>query len=63
MARNCALLLLMVYADSDAIARFTGTDNPRNIRVLLLDDEGTVRWYHDRGYSAGTVLALLEELR
>ena len=41
------------YGDAaEAIGRFTGTELPRNARVLLLDDEGVVRWFHDQGFSA-----------
>ncbi|MEM7307471.1 MAG: hypothetical protein AAF682_12410 [Planctomycetota bacterium] len=54
--------VVTVYADADAIAELTGTENPRNIRVVVLDSQGTVRWFHDRGYSAGTLLRLLDEL-
>jgi len=41
-----------------ALERFTGNDGGRNMRVLLLDAEGTVRWFHDRGFSAGKLLEL-----
>ena len=40
------------------ILKLTGNQNPRNIRVLLLDGEGQVRWFHDRGFSAGKLLEL-----
>ena len=48
------------YGDEgEKIEVFTGSaENPRNIRVLLLDDGGVVRWFHDRGYSAGTLLKM-----
>jgi hypothetical protein len=44
--------VLTIYADADEIVTFTGTENPRNARVLLLDARGHVVWFHDRGYSA-----------
>jgi hypothetical protein len=40
------------------IVDFTGNEQPRNIRVLLLDAEGRVRWFHDRGFSAAKLLEL-----
>ena len=43
---------------ADKIARVTGTERPRNARVLLLDREGLIRWFHDGGYSAGTLIEL-----
>lgn len=42
---------------SDIVA-FTGNTNPRNMRVVLLDAEGKVRWFHDRGFSAGKLIEL-----
>lgn len=43
---------------ADKIAELTGTERPRNARVLLLDGEGIVRWFHDAGFSAPTLIDL-----
>jgi hypothetical protein len=40
------------------VARFTGNEGGRNLRVLLLDHDGVVRWFHDRGFSAAKLLEL-----
>jgi hypothetical protein len=40
------------------VVALTGNENGRNMRVLLLDRDGVVRWFHDRGYSAGKMLEL-----
>ena len=45
-------------ADAAAITEFTGNEHGRNIRVLLLDQDGKVAWFHDRGFSAGKLLEL-----
>ena len=45
-------------ADAKRIARWTGTERKLNGRVVLIDGEGVVAWFHDRGYSAGKVLEL-----
>lgn len=51
--------VVTVYGDPAAsIVELTGNERPRNIRVVLLDSEGRVRWFHDRGFSAGKVLEL-----
>ena len=50
--------VVTVYDDAEAIVEMTGDTNPRNGRVLLLDREGVVRWFHDRGFSAGKALEL-----
>lgn len=53
--------VVTVYGnDASDIVEFTGNENGRNIRVLLLDGEGTVRWFHDRGFSAGKLIELEE---
>ncbi len=50
--------VVTVYGDAEAIVAFTGEERPRNGRILLLDGEGVVRWFHDRGFSAGKALEL-----
>lgn len=48
---------------ADIIAKLTGTERPRNARVLLIDSEGVIRWFHDDGFSAPTLIELREALR
>jgi hypothetical protein len=43
--------VVTVYADGDKIQRFTGNVNPNNARVMLLDKEGTIVYFYDRGFS------------
>ncbi len=51
--------VVTIYGDPAArIVELTGNERPRNIRVLLLDSNGQVRWFHDRGFSAGKLLEL-----
>ncbi len=45
------------------IVNFTGSEKPRNMRVLLLDRDGTVRWFHDRGFSAAKLLELSRQVQ
>jgi len=49
--------------DAEPVAELTGTENGRNGRVLLLDAGGRIVWFHDEGYSAATLLDLLEAAR
>lgn len=51
--------VITVYDDADEIAAFTGNENGITGRVILLDSDGRVAFFHDRGYS----VASLEELR
>lgn len=54
-------VVLTIYGDDAAdIVEMTGNENPRNTRVFLLDAEGQVVWFHDRGFSAGKLLELVE---
>ncbi len=49
--------------DAERLVELTGNHRPRNMRVLLLDETGTIRWFHDRGFSASKLLELDEACR
>jgi len=51
--------VVTVYAEADKLAAFTGNEGSRNGRILLLDGTGKVVFYHDRGYSVGTLKKLV----
>ncbi|QOJ01814.1 MAG: hypothetical protein HRU70_00115 [Phycisphaeraceae bacterium] len=50
--------VITVYRDAHRLEQLTGTTHPNNMRVLLLDAQGHVRWFHDRGYSPQHLLQL-----
>jgi outer membrane protein assembly factor BamB len=51
--------VVTLYGDSAArMKAFTGTESGRNMRVLVVDEHGVVRWFHDRGFSAAKCLEL-----
>ncbi len=50
--------VVTVYGDAKVIQRFTGTENPMPGRILLLDAQGRVIFFHDRGYSVGSLKKL-----
>ena len=52
--------VITVYRDADAIARFTGNTNPLPGRILLIDAEGRVIFFHDRGFSTNALSNLAE---
>ncbi|MFN7672298.1 MAG: hypothetical protein ACK5S5_17785 [Planctomycetota bacterium] len=54
--------VVTVYGDAKAIARFTGNDDGLPGRIVLLDRDGKVAWFHDRGYSVGALRALQQRL-
>lgn len=56
--------VITLYGDDARRVRdLTGTGHPRNARVLLLDREGTIRWFWDEGYSPARLLELVETAR
>ena len=54
--------VVTVYADGDKIQRFTGNLNPNNARVMLLDKEGTIVYFYDRGFSVEALNELRSQL-
>lgn len=57
-SEDWASVVTVYGSEASPIVAFTGDENGRNIRVLLLDGEGVVRWFHDRGFSAGKLIEL-----
>jgi hypothetical protein len=43
--------VVTVYEDGDKVQRFTGNLNPNNARVMLLDKQGSIVYFYDRGFS------------
>ncbi|MDZ7829698.1 MAG: hypothetical protein U5K33_09510 [Halofilum sp. (in: g-proteobacteria)] len=54
--------VVTVYDDAGAIRRFTGTEDPNSARVLLLDGDGRVIFFHDQGFSVPALRGLLDAL-
>ena len=52
--------VVTVYgSDGGKIAQWTGTETPRNCRIILLDEKGIVLWMHDKGYGLPPLKSLL----
>ena len=47
--------VITIYKDGEIIQEFTGNDNPRNTRVVLIDERGVVIFFHDSGFSINTL--------
>jgi hypothetical protein len=54
--------VVTVYADGDKVQRFTGNQSPNNARVMLLDKQGTIVYFYDRGFSVEALNAVREAL-
>ena len=55
--------VVTVYGDAGAIVELTGNERPQNTRVVLLDGDGQVVWFHDRGYLPNLALELVAAAR
>ncbi len=56
--------VITVYGGGGGVlAEWTGTENDLNARIVLLDEQGVVRWFHDRGYGLPPLQDLLETLK
>jgi hypothetical protein len=51
-------VITLYGSDAQEVAALTGTENPRNTRVLLIDHAGVVRWFWDQGFSASRLIEL-----
>lgn len=54
--------VITIYGDGAKVQEFTGNENPNNARVLLLDDLGTVIYFHDRGFSVQALNGLRDKI-
>ena len=50
--------VVTVYSNADQIVELIGNQHPHNAQVILLDRQGKVRWFHNRGYSPALALEL-----
>ena len=60
------IAVVTLYGDAGKVAAFTGNDDGLPGRIVLLDRDGRVVFFHDRGYSLGALQRLqrtLAELR
>ncbi len=56
--------VLTLYGEgARSMSALTGTEGGSNMRVLLIDSDGVIRWFHDRGFSAGKLLELDQRAR
>jgi len=51
--------VITLYGDGEAMQAFTGNENPNNARVMLINRQGNILYFYDRGFSVNS----LNELR
>lgn len=54
--------VITVYADGDKLQRFTGNQLAQNARVILLEKNGHVMHFYDRGFSVNALNELRESI-
>jgi hypothetical protein len=54
--------VITVYKDGEKVQRYTGNVKPKNARVLLLNAQGEVIHFYERGFSVEALNALREKL-
>lgn len=54
--------VITIYADGAKLQEFTGNENPNNARVMLLDENSKIIYFHDRGFSVPELNKLRAEL-
>lgn len=54
--------VITVYTDGERVQKYTGNIKPKNARVLLLNSQGEVLHFYDRGFSVGALNALRAKL-
>lgn len=57
------LSVVTLYGDASKVAAFTGNDDGLPGRIVLLDRDGKVVFFHDRGFSLGSLKRLLGKLQ
>lgn len=51
--------VITIYKDGEMVQKFTGNERPNNARVVLIDKEGIIRYFHDDGFSVSDLNQLI----
>lgn len=54
--------IVTIYKDGERIQKFTGNVNPINARVILVDKDGRIIFFYDRGFSVKALNKLRQVL-
>lgn len=54
--------VITIYKAGDQVQAFTGNTLPNNARVILLDKEGVIRYFYDRGFSVSALNNVREKI-
>jgi hypothetical protein len=55
--------VVTVYEDGEKVQMFTGNEKPNNSRVMLIDENGKIRYFHDEGFSVSALNRLSDSIK
>lgn len=54
--------VITIYSDGQQIQELTGNTNPNNARAVLLDEQGTIIYFYDQGFSVDALNDVRDKL-
>ena len=57
-SEDWASVVTLYGSAAKPVAEFTGNENPRNGRIMLIGPDGKVLWFWDQGFSASRMMEL-----
>jgi hypothetical protein len=54
--------VITIYSDGAKVQKFTGNERSNSARVILLDEKGEIKYFHDHGFSVPELNKLKEAL-
>lgn len=54
--------VITIYSDGQQIQELTGNTNPNNARAVLLDEQGTIIYFYDQGFSVEALNGVRDKL-
>ena len=56
--QDWAAVITLYRSNATPVAKLTGNQSKRNTRAIVLDNDGTIVWFSDLGYSASQALEI-----
>ena len=50
--------VITLYEDGETMQAFTGNENANNARIILINKQGKILYFYDRGFSVSALNAL-----
>jgi hypothetical protein len=54
--------VITIYKDGETLHKFTGNTFPNNARVILVDQNGEIIFFHDKGFSVSALNSLIDKI-